>query len=251
MFDFLKGIIIFITTITLPISGLFVHSKPVVKPTLTPSPTISISISPTPKKLTPTPSKQVVKNDNNYQYNSVSNTPTPSPVSQDPGLKTYPINSIGDLSSLSALEAQQMREIYNEFLATPNLQYLTPQQQQEVFKQKASTYIDNYKRQLEQEKSQLQENVNQLKQQLNQVTPTNTPIPTPTPFVSPAIENALSQLNQTLTNIQNQPVAMNIIEGRKQRAYQDWVNGNQAIYSQIMGSRYKNDLNAILTAHGM
>ena len=49
MFDFIKGIIIFITTITLPISGLFVHSKPVASPILTPTPTISISISPTPK----------------------------------------------------------------------------------------------------------------------------------------------------------------------------------------------------------
>lgn len=76
MFDFLKGIIIFITTITLPISGLFVHSKPVVKTTPTPTPTISISISPTPKKLTPAPNKQIIEDENSYQYNSVPNTPT-------------------------------------------------------------------------------------------------------------------------------------------------------------------------------
>lgn len=81
--------------------------------------------------------------------------------------------------------------------------------------------------------------------------PAPTATPTPIPFVSPEIEAALAQLDQTLTNIENQPVAMNIIEGRRQRAYQDWVNNNQAIYAQIVGSHYKNNLNAILTAHGM
>lgn len=251
MLDFLKGIIIFITTITIPISGLFVHSKPVTKPTIAPTPIISISISPTPKKLSPTPSQKIIENENSYQYNSVPNTPILNPEPQNSRIKTYPIIPIGDLSSLSTKEKQQMIEIYNEFLKTLNLQYLTPQQQEEIFKQKASTYLDNYKRQLEQEKRQLQENVNQLNQQLNQIPPTDTPIPTATPFISPEIEAVLAQLNQTLTDIENKPVAMSIIEGRRQRAYEDWVANNGAIYAQIVGSRYKNNLNTILTAHGM
>lgn len=78
MFDFLKGIIIFLTAITLPITGLFTHSKPV-KPILTPTPTFSINISPTPKEATPTPDKKIIKNENSNQNNSVLNTPTSNP----------------------------------------------------------------------------------------------------------------------------------------------------------------------------
>lgn len=58
MSDFIKGIIIFITTITLPISGLFAHSKPIAKPNLMPTPTISISTSPTPKNSPSTQTKE-------------------------------------------------------------------------------------------------------------------------------------------------------------------------------------------------
>lgn len=55
MQDFIRGIIILITAITLPITGLFTHSKPAAKPILTPTSTISTSISPTlPVSLTPT-----------------------------------------------------------------------------------------------------------------------------------------------------------------------------------------------------
>lgn len=81
--------------------------------------------------------------------------------------------------------------------------------------------------------------------------PTSTPIPTPTPFFSQEIENALSQLDQILTNIENKPVAMNVIEGKRQRAYQDWVNSNQSIYATITVTIYKGRLNAILIAHGL
>ncbi|MBU3979263.1 hypothetical protein KJ980_08285 [Patescibacteria group bacterium] len=82
MFDFFKGIIIFFTTITLPISGLFVHSKPVVKPTIVPTPTISISISPTLKRISPTPDKKIINTENSYQYDFVQNTPTTTPTSE-------------------------------------------------------------------------------------------------------------------------------------------------------------------------
>jgi len=61
----------------------------------------------------------------------------------------------------------------------------------------------------------------------------------------------LDELKQIFENIQNKPVAMNVIEGRKQRAYQDWVKNNPEIFSQIQSSRYVSDLNAILTAYGM
>lgn len=78
MLNFLKGIAIFFTTITISISGLFIHSKPVVKSVLLPTPTVITSISPTPKKLVPSLGNQIITNENNNQYNSVTSTPTPS-----------------------------------------------------------------------------------------------------------------------------------------------------------------------------
>ncbi len=68
---------------------------------------------------------------------------------------------------------------------------------------------------------------------------------------SPEIEAKLDELRQKLEYIQNQPVAMNVIEGRKQRAYQDWVNNNPEIFVQIQSSHYASQLNAILTAYGL
>ncbi len=251
MFAFIEGIIIFITTITLPISGLFVHLKPAANPIVTPTPTISTSISPTPKKLSPTPIKQIIKNESSYQYNSVPNSPTQNSEPQNPGLKTYPVVPIGDLSSLSSERRQQMIEIYNEFLKTPNLRYLTPQQQEEIFKQKANTYLDNYKRQLLQEERQLQENVNQLKQQLNQIPPTSTTFPAPFQ-PDPEIVAKLDELRQTLAAEQGRPVPQNVMEGRKQVAYQKWMQDNFGVYTAISGnSYYTNMLNSIRRAYGI
>lgn len=81
MENLLHGIIIFITTITLPLSGLFGHSKPALKPILTPTPTISISISPTPKN---SPSKKTKESTSTFptptQY-VITSTPIPLPSS--------------------------------------------------------------------------------------------------------------------------------------------------------------------------
>ncbi|NQU83863.1 MAG: hypothetical protein HQ536_04075 [Parcubacteria group bacterium] len=83
--------------------------------------------------------------------------------------------------------------------------------------------------------------------------PTSIPtlIPQPTIYVNPGIEEKLAELRQTLDHISNQPVPMNVIYGRMGRAYQDWIKNNPEIYSAILGSRYINDLNAILRAYGL
>lgn len=78
-----------------------------------------------------------------------------------------------------------------------------------------------------------------------------TSVPTPTTFYSQQVEDALSQLTQTLTNIEKEPIAMNIIDGRRQSAYQSWVGNNQQVYSIIQSTTYKGRLNAILEAHGL
>ena len=78
-----------------------------------------------------------------------------------------------------------------------------------------------------------------------------TPIPQPTLYVNPEIEAKLAELRQTLDDIYNQPVPMNVIYGKMERAYQDWIKNNSEIYSAIPGSRYINDLNSILKAYGL
>jgi hypothetical protein len=82
-------------------------------------------------------------------------------------------------------------------------------------------------------------------------TPLPTPIPLPTLYINSDIEGKLAELRATLNHIYNQPVAMNVINGRLQKAYQDWIKANLEIYSMILGSRYINDLNAILRAYGL
>ncbi|MDO8570569.1 MAG: hypothetical protein Q7R97_03210 [Candidatus Daviesbacteria bacterium] len=83
------------------------------------------------------------------------------------------------------------------------------------------------------------------------VTPTSTP--TPVPFQpDPSITAKLDELRQILINIQNAPVAMNIIEGRKQAAYQKWMQNNFDAYAVISSnSYYLNLLNSIRRAYGV
>lgn len=88
------------------------------------------------------------------------------------------------------------------------------------------------------------------------VRPSPSPTPTslnlsPTQFYDPEVEDKLAKLRQTLQNIEKQPVAMNVIEGRKRRAYEDWAKNNAEVYSIIVNTRYKNDLNSILAIYGL
>lgn len=68
---------------------------------------------------------------------------------------------------------------------------------------------------------------------------------------SPEIEDALNALRAELQRISDQAVWMEVMQGRKQKAYQDWVGANSGIYSQIMQSHYKHQLDAIKIQHGL
>lgn len=80
--------------------------------------------------------------------------------------------------------------------------------------------------------------------------PTLVPTTQPAPYINPEIEEKLAELRQTLEYIQNQPVPMSVIEGRKQKAYQDWISNNPEIFALIQGSRYIYQLNSILASSG-
>lgn len=83
------------------------------------------------------------------------------------------------------------------------------------------------------------------------VIPTSTP--TPAPFQpDPSITAKLDELRQTLIGIQSRPVVQSLMEGRKQAAYQKWMQDNFEIYTIISGnSYYANMLNSIRRAYGI
>jgi hypothetical protein len=77
---------------------------------------------------------------------------------------------------------------------------------------------------------------------------TNTPEPL---YINLDIEEKLNELRNILNDIQGESVALSVIEGRKLRAYQDWIQNNYDAYSSILNSRYITDLEAITTSYGL
>lgn len=188
-------------------------------------------------------SSEVLGKSTNKEFLVKISDPTSTPV------PIYPIISMIDTSKYSTREQEALRNAYNEFLRTPNLKYMDEQTQDNLLLQIVKRYYEQYKLEIERE-------IQQTKARLN-ATRTATPTPvlptqTPTPiYVNTEVEVKLNELRQTLQNIQNKPVAMNVIIGKSQQAYQDWIRDNPTIYSIILSSRYINDLNAILQAYGL
>lgn len=185
-----------------------------------------------------------VKNEENVKspknLGAVNNKP-PVPTIEEP--KIYSIIPLGNISSFPERERLLWTDAYNEFLQTHNLQYMNYEQQKEFFLKIVERYYARYKQELEREIQQQQDYLEKLKELNSDPEQKTQP--------NPEIEAKLSELRQTLDHIQNQPVAMSVIEGKKQRAYQDWVKNNPEVYSKILGSSYINDLNAILKAYGL
>lgn len=213
------------------------------------SPTPTPSLTPTPEVLgtsTPEITKRPVPTPN------ITPDPTSTPVTNQVVTPTYSIIPLGDISSYSSGHQTALNNAYSEFLRTPNLKYMNYQRQNDLLNSIIEKYIAQYKRELDQEIQQTKDNIEYLKSQLASPIPTSTPTPTPVViYINPEIEAKLSELRQTLENIQNQTVQMSVIEGKKQKAYQDWVSNNPTIYSAILSSRYINDLNTIRQIYGV
>jgi len=160
--------------------------------------------------------------------------------------KTYSIIPISVIN-IGAMEPNLQiiaQNAYQEFLRTPNLNQLDESNQMKIL-------VDIYARMLRGKIADTQQNISQLKQE-NVPTYTITPITPTAIYINSEAETKLTELRHTLENIRNQPVAMNVIEGKSQKAYQDWVNNNQEIYAQILNSsNYSNQLNSILRAYGL
>jgi len=159
--------------------------------------------------------------------------------------QTYSIVSFPvDTSSYSEGERAVWINAYNEFLQTPNLKYMDHSQQDQYLAQIVEKYYGRYKYELETEIQQRKENLIRLQEEeaaYEQQEQLNW-----------EIEAKLEELRQALQYEEGRAVAMNVIQGRKQRAYQDWVSNNQGIYAQILNSNYyANQLNSILAAYGL
>jgi len=244
---FITVVIITVTSI-LPWSATNTN-KSVDTSTATPSATVSESASPSPS-ITPTPVPKVKTGVENKLTTESTLLPTLAPQttsSTSPVLKSniqpkiYSIIPIS-IMNIGAMEPHLQiiaQNAYQEFLRTPNLNQLDDSNQMEIL-------VGIYARMLREEIAAAQQNLSQLKQE-------NIPTPTPVLFQpNPGIVAKLDELRQTLSSIQNAPVAMNIIEGRKQRAYQDWMQNNVEIYTIISNSGYySNILNSILRAYGL
>jgi len=166
------------------------------------------------------------------------NNPSPTPNTQPKTYSIVPITvmSIGTMEPHIKIIAQKA---YQEFLQTSNLNQLDESNQMEIL-------VGIYARMHRAEIPVTQQNVDWIKQQL---AATSTPIPFQP---DSAIMTKLDELRQSLSNIQNQPVPMNVIEGRKQRAYQDWMQNNADVYGTVSGNTYYlNQISSIKQAYGI
>lgn len=216
------------------------RTKPVDTPTV--SPTVVILEPSTPSSsVTSTPTPNV--------KTKVKTTPIPIPTSLPTLTTQLQVYSIIPISvmNIGVMEPHLQtiaQSAYQEFLRTANLSRLDESNQIEIL-------MVIYSRMLREAVEVAKQDLVQLKAKTTS-TPTPSIETTPIPiYINSEVETKLAELRQTLENIQNQPVAMNIIVGRTQRAYQDWIANNSAIYSVILSSRYVNDLNAILRSYGL
>lgn len=78
--------------------------------------------------------------------------------------QTYPIIPLEDISNLSPDQRVIANLAYNEFIQTPNLQYLSPQQQRELFRQIAEKYVSAYAAKIQQETQEKKQELDRLNQ---------------------------------------------------------------------------------------
>lgn len=127
-----------------------------------PSPTVSPSPSPNADLKSITGSLLKSPNPNVLGEDTTNINPSPVIVTQ----QTYRILSLSELANMNGVNAQltaAMYDAYNTFLKTPNLQYLTPAQQQEIFNPIASAAVQ---RLVDQQKAQLQQQLSDINQEL-------------------------------------------------------------------------------------
>lgn len=216
------GIITVIAIITLTISSVFNTQKPVVKSAIITTPPTPIGI-----ELTPTPSATPILHSGTKTIIQVpslvlsTNTPTPTIMT----IQTYSILSLVQLVNMNGATAPAIlaaQSAYNIFLQTPNLQYMTPSQQQQLFTPLLTTALQNS---INQQKAQLQSELQQEQTVIYQ--------PTPQPTQSTQNNNQMSQAIQACVNNKTASINSNpyLSESSRQaelaNVYQTCVSQNQ------------------------
>ncbi|MCX6784284.1 MAG: hypothetical protein NT141_04475 [candidate division WWE3 bacterium] len=156
--------------------------------------------------------------------------------------KTYPILSLNELASNYDQLKDYANAIYDDFINTNNIQYLTPDQQKDLFQQKAESYF----------KQLADQKLASLKEEIKQLDTTPAPETPPAVYVNPDVEAALQSLRDKLNSTSNNPfLSATAKRGQISGAYRTWIGENQSVYSIISTTRYKTDLNTILAAYGL
>lgn len=202
--DLLHTITTFIMIAVVTVTGVlhrptFTPNKPVDTPTATPSAVVSESATP-PASPTLTPSITSKPHPISVQK-AIEPIPTiipytapQNPIQYPQTYRTLTLAELGTLPTNNQPLMDTIQSAYNEFLRTPNLSYLTPQQQSQLFERMVTTYIQRLvDQQIDQQKMDLQEKIIQKQQELNQLN--SIPIPSSNNAYQTCLDNKIATIN--------------------------------------------------------
>lgn len=216
-------IVAILLIISIPAVGITVFSNKVSKSfenrtaQSSPTPSITESSSPSTDAELDSTTNNLLKSPNAEVLGENATNFNPPPVTG-----TSPTNQILSLSELAILPTNNdplMRAIqnaYSEFLQTPNLIYLTSQQQRQLYEQIAKRHIQNL---VDQQKAQLQQQLNDVNQKLYSL-----PQPSSQPYIQ---DNTSYQtcLNSKSASIKNNPyLSQSAMQLQIEKAQQDCAN---------------------------
>ena len=218
-------IVAILLIIAIPAIGVTVLSSKVSKnftnyvSKASPSPLTAGSPSPSPIADLESISSSLSKNTSPSVLGEDNDNLDPSPVVV--GNQTYRILSLSELVNTNGANTQALAaayEAYNTFLQTPNLQFMTPAQQQQIFTPILTAAIQ---KSLDQQKAQLQQQIDTINQQLYSNPPTSSQ------YYSQSSQAYQSCLNNKVASINNNPYLSESIRlSRIEKAKQDCANQN-------------------------
>lgn len=178
------------------------------KPTITQTPTVHMVNVASPSA-TSIPEKQVkgIKTSRIIAPTSFDGrvyAPPTQAVDNTNNRQTYLILALSQLTNMNGANSQAVSaayDAYNTFLQTPNLEYMTPAQQQNIFTPILTSVIQKL---ANQRLDQLHQQENSLQQQLNSL-PTVTPAQYYQPSQSTQTSSMQTCINNKIATINNNP----------------------------------------------
>ena len=142
------------------------------------------------------------------------------------GTQTYSTLSLSELVNMNGANNQAIAAVYdayNTFLQTPNLQYMTPPQQQQIFTPILTAAIQ---KSLDLQKAKLQQQIDAMNQQLNAIDQQQySNPPSSTQYYNQPSGNYQNCLNDKVASINSNPFLSESIRlSRIEKAKQDCAN---------------------------